>query len=137
MAPPSRLWKPTRTGGLLSSAFCGAAVVVAPPPPAAAAVVAVPAAAAVVVAPAVDAVVVSELLLLLLSPPHAATPISAPAARTADSTLVVLIVSPSGRARSLCFAPFRVIMSASVSREGITTGRRQTIDTDDDAAACG
>src|SRR5204862_118168 len=30
--PPSRLWNPTSTGGLLGSAFCGAAVVADAPP---------------------------------------------------------------------------------------------------------
>src|SRR3954471_3204668 len=94
-APPSRLWNPTRTGGLLGSAFCGAAVVGDPPPPAAV-VVDSPAelawlADAVV---AVLAAVVDAALLPLLSPPQAATPMSAPAARTADSNRVVLIPLP-------------------------------------------
>jgi hypothetical protein len=93
MAPPSRLWNPTSTGGLLESAFCGAAVVVGPPAPAV--VVAPP---AVVVAPAgvvtVDATVVALPLLLLLSLPHAATAINAPAAMTAETHRAVRMLSP-------------------------------------------
>ena len=74
MAPPSRLWNPTSTGDLLSSAFCGAPVVAVPPPVPAVPPEAVVADAAVVAEPAVvaapvPAVVPSELLSSL---PHAA-----------------------------------------------------------------
>src|SRR6478735_2437116 len=98
MAPPSRLWKPTNTGGLLGSAFTGAAVGTDPPLPAA--VVAAPEAVvlpelAVVAAPVSDAAAVVDELLSSL--PQAAASNIAAAHIAADSLRAFMFLPLTSR----------------------------------------
>src|SRR3954451_8945077 len=117
--PPSRLWKPTRTGSLFGSAFCGAAVVVGAP---SGAVVVAPAAAEADALVVAAAAVVAELLLLL-SPPQAARPIRAAAATTAVRARVVLMLPLSRSPTPMGFrrgASSRRLLWPASHRAGVT-----------------